>query len=235
MTVAATAFTVLGSGTGDISASHTPSGTPRFVQVYIAQDGGTDDVSGVTYGGVAMTENTGSPNLVAGGETGGAYSYFLGASIPTGTQTVTVTMLGGGLPKIAYCISGTAAADCETVDSDASINSTSVADPSCVLSLGGRSCFCSLVFWSGHDSTGSVTPLTGWTAQNELDIGVETAGIYTYDTVGTTDVTAGWTQTANDAAAMCLAISEVSAGGARPVKMAGHWGGYAGSSGGFVG
>lgn len=207
MTVAYDAFSS-GIGANTYSFTHTPVGTPRAVIVYTTT-GGAGDVTGVTYGGVAMTQMTGSPNNLSGAEAGNVTGWFLGASIPTGAQSVSVT--SGAATKIAYCNTLTGAADTEIVDVDATINSTSQADPSVTLSLGGRTCFASICLYSGHDAATSVTPFSGWTSRNETDVGAQILAYYTYDTVGTTDVTSGWTQTADDALAITAAISEISA------------------------
>lgn len=193
--------------------------TPRAVVVFIQHPGTTDQITGVTYGGVAMTEMTGSPHVLATGETNVLYGYFLGSSVPSGTQSVVVTTNGtfsfvdGGR---AVCISLTAAADTEIVDIDTTINSTSQLNPSVTLSLGGRSSWCAINFGSGTGTVGSITPLTNWTSVAEVDYGAQTGGIYRYNIIGTTDVTAGWTQAADDANAIAVAISEVQAGKASP-------------------
>jgi hypothetical protein len=212
MAVAFDAFSNGTAGTGDISWTHTPVGTPRGVIVIVLGVSGTDGVSGVTYGGSAMTEVTGSPNLKASTELAGVYVYFLGTSIPTGAQTVAMTSANVHLKSIS-AITLTADADTEVVDSDATINSDSAADPSVTLSLGGRTAFAAIGLVSGQDAVTGITPLTDWTSRLEQDAGAVTVGHYTYDTIGSTDVTAGWTQTAEDATAIALAVSEVAGGG----------------------
>lgn len=216
MTVAFDAFTQSAGGTGNQVWTHTPVGTPRAIIVGVFQIGsGTDQVTSVTYGTETMTEVTGSPNLKGTGEAMASYLYFLGSNIPTGNQTVTVTVSGAAV-KGGTAISLTGAADTEIVDVDATINSDSQADPSVTLSLGGRTSFASIGFVSGQDAITGITPLTGWTSRSEGDGGLEVVGTYTYDTIGSTDVTAGWTQTADDAVAMAIAVSEVVAPPAPP-------------------
>ena len=212
MAVAFDAFSNGTAGTGDISFTHTPVRTPRGAIVIVLGVSGTDGVSGVTYGGVAMAEVSGSPNLKGTAELAGAYVYFLGASIPTGAQTVAMTSSNTHLKSIS-CITLTAAADTEVVDSDGTINSDSVADPSVTLSLGGRTAFAAIGLVSGQDAVTGITPPSGWTSRLEQDAGAVTVGHYTYDTIGSTDVAAGWTQTAEDATAIAVAVSEVAAGG----------------------
>lgn len=211
MAIAFDKFTDLGNGTGNISATHTPVGTPRGVIVHVTSTGASDEVSGVTYGGTAMTEVTGSPVVLGGGEDGNVSSWFLGASIPTGAQTVTVTV-SGATNKAAYCITYTASDDTEVVDTS-STSSTSAANPSFTVSLGGRSCAVSEIWYSGMGDPTNVTPLTGWTSRAEFDFGSDIGGIYTYDTIGTSDVTAGYTSGADDVVILATAIAEVVGGG----------------------
>ncbi len=207
MTIAFDAFSSYLLGGVNPSWTHTPVGTPKGVIVWILQGSATDEVTGVTYGGVAMTEVAGSPNMKATGEVIGCYCYFLGSGIPTGARTVQVSG-GVSVAKAAYCVTVTAAGDTMLQDVDATINSDSVANPSVTMSLGGLSSFVALAFDSGQNAATGVTPFTGWTGRNETSSGVQTIGCYTYDTVGTADVTAGWTQTAEDAVAIVVAIKE---------------------------
>lgn len=202
-TIAFDAFSTSG-GEADPNWTHTPTGTPRGVVVCVVY-GSAGSISGITYGGTTMSiianvnHNT--------GETAQVGCYFLGSSVPTGAQTVAVN-LGGGLGQ-GYAFTYTAAADTEVVDSDATINSDSLANPSVTLSLAGHTSAALIVFGSGQNAVTGVTPLTGWTAQGEQDNGTQVAGEYTYNTIGSSDVTAGWTQTAEDAVAVAVAVSEV--------------------------
>jgi len=116
-----------GSHAGDWSWTHTPVGTPRGVTVAIVQNGSgfADDVTGVTYGGTAMTRVRRDARTDT--EQGATYLYFLGESIPTGAQTVAIT--AGTVPKAAGCVTTTAAADTE-VDSHNGADLGIVANPS---------------------------------------------------------------------------------------------------------
>lgn len=221
MAVAFDAFSRPGTGTGvtgDQSWTHTPTGTPAGAYVWVlwgASIATTDDhVVGVTYGGVSMTEVTGSPIIKTTAETMQVHCFALESSVSSGAQTVAVDVDGETTAFSCGCITVTTSANApEQIDVDATINSASLADPSVTLSLGGRTCFCAIGFVSGQNAATGITPLSGWTSQSEEDTGGQTMGFYTYDTVSTADVTAGWTQTAEDAVAIALAISEVVGGG----------------------
>ncbi len=72
------------------STTHTPGGTPTGVLVAIAQQGsGADSVTSVTYGGV--------------GDLGRTYLYFKGSGIPSGAQTLLIS-LGSSREQAAWCV-----------------------------------------------------------------------------------------------------------------------------------
>jgi hypothetical protein len=110
MAVAHDAFSNSTAGTGNLSWTHTPTGTPRGVLVLVDQTlSATDQVSGVTYGGETMTRVT---TTSATGPDCRSYAYFLGENIPTGAQTVDVTV-SGSATKQGGCVTQTASDDCE--------------------------------------------------------------------------------------------------------------------------
>lgn len=205
MAVAFDAVSNVAAGTGNLSWTHTPVGTPRGVKVDIVENGGTNGVSSVTYGGVAM--ELVAVNAKSSGEAGTVVTYFLGRSIPTGAQTVSVTV-SDAVSKRAVAITVTAASDTCWVSTDFSIGSDSLANPSSTLNLLGKTCFVSLALHSGQGATTGITQLTGWTNRLEHDFGAQMGAWYNYNTISTADVACGWTQTADDAVMISLAITE---------------------------
>lgn len=208
--VAFDAFSIA-SSTTNISYTHTPVGTPRGVLVMcVGTAADTDEFTSATYGGTSMSEVSGSPNVLAGAahEGGDITVFFLGSSVPTGPQTTSVTVSGAGV-KTCATISLTGSANTEVVDSDGTINSVVLDNPSVTLSLGSRVSFAVVAVFSGLNNLTNITPLTGWTDRFEEDFGSDVAGWYTYNTIGSTDVTAGWTQAGNDALMIAVAVSEV--------------------------
>lgn len=220
MTVAFDAFTSNVVGSTNPSFTHTPVGTPRGVVVFVLWISANDEITGITYGGTAMSEVSGSPNLKAAAETMSMAAYFLGTSIPAGAQTV-ATAGSGVSGKLAYCYTVTAAADTAVSDSDGSINSDAVGNPSAILSLGGLAAFVCEALLSGQDVITGITPFAGWTSRHEIDGGAYSAGSYSYDTVGTADVTMGWTQATDDATCIGVAVREVAGGGGFRSRIAG--------------
>lgn len=195
---------------GDPSTyTHTPVGTPRGI-IVTSHGHGTGGPTTVTYGGTAMTlvrlldaKGTGENTMCA--------VWHLGASIPTGAQTVSLGGNGGVLGSV--CVSLTGAADTEVQD-DLEYESDSTDNPTGTLVLGGNDSFCLLAFRSGEDSAASVSPGTGWTQRFEDDIGTQISGVYTYNTIGSTnvDVSNSMSQTADDLSAIAVAVTEVSSG-----------------------
>jgi hypothetical protein len=215
MTVAFDAYSNGGAATtGNVSWTHTPVGTPRGVVVFVRHSAGADSIGDVTYGGVTLTEMAGSPYTVSTGSEGDGLllsGYLLGASVPTSGQTVVVNDNGGALSKRAFCFTVTAAANIEEIDTTS--GSGSGANPSGTLSLGARESFCAFYGVSGQNDVAGIAPLTNWTSREEFDVGSLTEMVYTYDIVGTSDVTVGWTQTAEEYGFFSAAIAEVVGGG----------------------
>ena len=160
MAVAFDAVSNATEGTGDLSWTHTPVGTPRGITVRVMQPNrASDDAPSATYGGTAMTEVTNSPSPSTNCSHR-VYEFFLGSSIPTGAQTVSVTGLDttAGGNRSGVCISMTAAADTEVVDT-ATIDDATATSPTGTLSLGGAECFCSLAVVASVANNFQVTPL----------------------------------------------------------------------------
>lgn len=206
--VAYDATTSGGRSTGDFSFSHTPVGTPRAVVVYIMQAvGTTNEIDAITYGGVSVSHVQSSPVIHSTGETGTVSIYFLGAGIPTGTQTMVVDVNATGSDKAVRVITLTATMDTK-VHNTVTLNSDSQANPSVNLSRGGITSWVGLLYISGHDNTGSISPLSGWTGISETDFGTQTGGQVRHPTVTNTDLTCGWNQTAEDATMIAVAVTE---------------------------
>lgn len=208
MAVAFDAVSNVAAGTGNLSWTHTPVGTPRGVRVDIVENGGTNGVDSVTYGGVSM--ELVAVNAKTSGEAGTVITYFLGKGIPTGAQTVSVTV-NDAVSKRAVATTVTAASDTCWISTDFSIASDSATNPSSTLSLLGKTCFVSLALHSGQGAATGITPLTGWTSRLEHDFGAQMGGWYTYNTIASSDVACGWTQTADDAVMIAAAITEAPA------------------------
>jgi hypothetical protein len=193
--------------------THTPSGTPRGVLVYIAHNTvGSDIVVGVTYGGVAMTEVAFADDLT--GELGAGYLYFLGSSIPTGAQTVSIDRSNNTTSVWAVAITVTASADTEVVDSDNSQQGdANIANPSVTLNHGGRDCLDFFGGYNGVNAPGSITDAAGQTRIHDHDFGSTSAVVSRKNASSTSDTTLSYTIAANSLAMIGVAIAEVAGSG----------------------
>lgn len=195
-----------------ISFTHTAAATVRCIVVSILQNVGSfDEITSVTWAGIPMNRLRFAG--LSSAESGAVYTYMLGSSVPTGLQSCVISVDGTGSIKRATLWSLNAAADKDLAQNtiDSTINSASQVDPSVTLALAGRTSWCTISFMSGQDDPTGITPLANWTATLEQDFGTATGGCYRYNTVSNVDVVAGWTQTAEDARAIALALYEVPA------------------------
>jgi hypothetical protein len=94
------------------SWSHAPGGTARGVLVFVYSNiDATEMATDVTYGGVALAKITEQVNGSA--EPGTISLWYLGSSIPTGTQTVVVTRVTNAVVMYATAATVSALADTE--------------------------------------------------------------------------------------------------------------------------
>lgn len=201
-------FTTTANG----SATHTPVGIPRGVVVLIAQNvASTDLISGVTYGGIAMTRLTNGFANDTATETGAVYAYFLGANIPTGAQTVAVTVSSGTDAKTYWCMTVTGRGD--TAIAASGVLNGDQTNPS--ITLETNSGFQGMAFaiqWSGVNAPTSITAGAGYTKFNHAtsggrDFGTQSAAAEYKETTGAT-VVANTTTVADDCAFCAGAIGE---------------------------
>lgn len=213
--VAFDAFTSSTGGTGDYSYDHVPVGTVKGVIVHVIVNGLAVGISGVTADGAALTEVAESPVTNSTGELGSCHTFFLGSSVPAGTLTIAVDATLGTEVSVSGCVTLTADGDTSVVDTGI-VLSDGQSNPSVTLALGGVSSFCMIGAWSGLGNL-SMSPTTGWTERFEHDFGNQNGLIYTYDTVGTSDVAAGYTAGADDVAMHAIAVRDNAAAADRRV------------------
>lgn len=203
--------------TDPLSWTHTTAGgTIKGVLVFIIENNTTTStVVGATYGGVTMSHVTSSPLNKGTGESNSISCFFLGSGITSGNQTVSVDMSNTSYTRIGVSIALTSGGGNTAVQDTTTITNDSLLDPTGTLSLGGKTCFCAQGWHSGLATVGNVAPWTGWNSRYEFDFGQQVGGVYTYDTIGSADVTnMGFdSSAADDVNVLGVAVYEITSGG----------------------
>jgi hypothetical protein len=168
----------------------------------------TDHVSGVTYGGVAMTPVTNGRAVDTAGEPGSSKAYILGAGVPQGTQTVQVTRTNNADVMYGVAVSLLAAKDVGVhatvlLENDGTVAEQAVTDGSPgvnSLRLAGG--------YFGHQTL----PTTGAssTAEQSLDAGANGFAVVRETTAGQGSRSVGFSSgTTDDRAIVHLSVKEV--------------------------
>jgi len=164
----------------------------------------TDHVTAVSYGGVALSRI--KRNVDTSTEPGASELWFLGASVPQGAQTVSVTC-GATTDDFHFvAITLLAATNLEVVDSDGIDNN--VANPSVTLQYAGRSCMSFAALYGGGADGGSFAPNANCTTVHDHDLGAFYSEIIRQTTAGTADFAIGGTSGTDDVAFAAMAVSE---------------------------
>jgi hypothetical protein len=201
---------------GSFSWTHAPSGTPRGVLCFTHVNANADDATAVDYGASAMASVSGGRAVDTAGEPGDTKAWFLGSSVPTGNQTVTVTRNNNSNVMYASCVTVTASSDTEVytagivlVSGDGVLAEANVDD--------GSPGTDSLRVSASQFGGGTVPPAgTNSTALISIDFGARTIGAWRETTAGQGSRPVGGNSSpaSDDRAAVYLAIRET--GGAPP-------------------
>lgn len=210
MTVAYDAFSEPGTFTTTSpftpGAAHAPVGTPRAVVVFI--DHGTEStdlITGVTYGGVAMTRVDSAADT--SGEPGRSYMYFLGKGIPTGNQSWSITHTGSATVKHAILATFTAAGDC-AIALAAKIQADQ-ANPAITIDSGSVEALRVAVVYSGQGAPATLVVNANTTDIEQFDFGAFVSKAARQTAASTGSVAIGWTAATDDVAMVAAAITEV--------------------------
>lgn len=211
MTVAFDAQSALNTFTVTNSFTHTPVGTPKGVLVLISENVGvTDVISTVTYGTAGLTQIA----YFAGtgfAEPGGVYIFFAGGpSLPTGAQTVSITVTSGTTVKVAWCITVTALQPTTDWCAVGTVGNTSLANPSITLKTGGDFAgFCAACIMSGQAAPGNITAGTNFTLLTATtDFGAQSAVAERANGITGANAVAAFTATADDVMMAAVAVTE---------------------------
>lgn len=208
MTVGYDNESTLGVGTGDRNWSHAGGASARAALVIIYDGVTTDQVIGVTYGGTTMTEVTGaanSPVIQTGGEGGSVHAFFLD-NCGTGTKTVAIDRNDAtNYGAVCYTVTGNQI----FIHNTNSSTSTSDSTPDALLTI-TRPSFVAGGIYSGLNSvtTSAPAPITGCVATGAADFGTDGGQGARGDSIKTSDFTFGWTQSADDATLLVIALAD---------------------------
>lgn len=203
----AVAYAAVGSQT----TAHIASASARAAVVMIAQNAvTTDQITGVTYGGKAMTELVNASEATEAGQV----SLWWLDDIAKGTQNVVMTSNGTANKQLCVATMTAAAGYKIVMASQNSATSASVANPSWDLTgltaLNGVSLTCFEVIHSGL-TTMTTTPHAGWTRISSTDLGSQGRG-FAYEQIAPAAgiIGCGWVAaTADDFVGASVAFSEV--------------------------
>lgn len=222
MTVAEDSFVkhAIQTGANPSGLTHTPTGTPAGIIVCIGQEN-TTAVTAVSWGGRTLTEVTNSPQVASSGEDVTASVWFSGDASDLALRSdddIDITGAANDRAIGSYVV--TADGDTAIVDTYGDAATSKVTTIGGTLSLGGDTCFCVQACASGvNGSTGTTSTKTGWTKDlsgddppGDGDLGSAVGEAHSFDTIGSSDVTCGFTQNNDDAALVAVAIKDSSAG-----------------------
>ena len=208
------------NSSADMTISHTAT-NPKGVLGICIDRTPTDTTTAFTYGGASIPEVTSgvtsaSPVISTVTEAACISVFFLGSGVASGTQDGVFSFSGtSGRHGIVMTFDG--AEDLEINDIELLVD-TVTANPSASFGLGGTESVVVEAWFSGRSAVGNINPNTGWTEEAEWDLGAAVSGVYSYDTIGTADVTCGYTAASDDVSLVGIAINEaVGGGGGDPV------------------
>lgn len=209
-----------GSGS-TISWTHTPVGTPKGIFVGTTEQGTiTNDVVSATYGGVAMTKV--SQVTVDGGEDGTSVAFYLGSGIPTGAQTVVVTLAnsfpGGNIQTYSISITAGAGKNTQLAGIGSATSTTSINPSVTITGIAGAS-YGFGVLYSGQGAVGGVTAGTGMTMRQQFDFGNDVGSAESGTAENASgDLTIGFSQTSDEAALVGVAVEEADSSAIKTVN-----------------
>jgi len=198
--------------TNPYTFSHSGGTGPKGVLLIINQNGDDADLIGeastVSYGGTAMTRVQFAQNGVATPSGGASYIYFLGASVPTGTKTVSCTFATANSRNVQFtCVTLDGADNLEVVDSGIS-ESTGATNPQISLTYSGRTCMAFAGLLAGRGAVSDYTAVASTTALHDNDFGARVGFSQRQTTAGSSDFTVGYTASSGSIAMTACAISE---------------------------
>jgi hypothetical protein len=203
-----------GTGTTTWSWGHVGTTQMRGGIVHVAIEGTTTDVvSGVDWGGVAMTFV--GREVRTTGETGQVESYFIGSGLPTTTApTITVTVSSGTHNKAGFATSLTTSGkerDLQLAGTFCTMTG-SAANPTCTVTGITGASFGSTGLWSGRNLDTDISVSDPFVKNHANDFGTTVAGIANFKNTyeqESGNVVIAWTMLTEEFAGVGLAVELV--------------------------
>ena len=169
---------VTSSPTGNPTLTIAPAVAPVGALAFIVHgELDTDLVTGVTYGGVAMTRQAtiaDTAGATGGNERGRVYIYALEGSVPAGSRSVVVTRTGTATMWLGvWTLTGNAAMEVLDTDTDAMADT-----PTVTLARGGRASLAFLLVWASVNSPGTFSTPSGFFRGPDKDFGNHSAAVF---------------------------------------------------------
>lgn len=213
MAVAFDVATGFGTGSGNRNISHIAASSGVKGALLLLINGVTTSTITATYGGTAMSEVSLSPLDYSAGEDGQVRGFFLGSSVPQGTQTCAISSSAGTYFGGVYTVTGSTDTEVYTTITDSGIS----ANPSVtVATVSSRSTFVAGACYSGQNTAPTAMSAGANTSEvQEGDIGNDGGSVTRGTNILTQDnFTYGWTVASDDWAILAVAIAEVVAAAA---------------------
>jgi hypothetical protein len=190
------------------SWTHTQTGTPQGVLVFVHTISTTDTVTSVTYGGTGLTRVSGGAAIDAdGGEAGRTDLFFLGSGLASGNQTIVVNRTNNATIMYAAAATVTAATNTNVtgivlLEGDGTMAVQSVTD--------GGAPTNSLRYAGAYSGLASPPPAgTGSTLLTSIDFGQYGCALVRETTAGTGARNVGFSSSTDDRAAVHVAVREL--------------------------
>lgn len=191
------------------SWTHTQSGTPRGVVVFVHTISASNFITSVTYGGLTLERVAGAVAIDTAGEPGRTDMFFLGSGLGTGNQTITVNRTNNA--TIMY-------ASAATVTAGANVNVTGIQvleQNQTLVELAiddGSSGIDSLRYAAAYYGANSPAPAGANSTQlTSIDLGSFGNSMVVENTAGQGARNVGFQGGADDLAAVFVAVREVTA------------------------
>lgn len=160
----------------------------------------TDVISGAKWGASAMTLVGNA--IDTAGEPGSTEVYWIGSSVPSGTQTIECTVASGTLLKHGVAFGVQAAGDVQLAGTFCTIATGDPDEPSCSVATITGARFGFVFIYSGLNTEGNASAGAGFTLGPTNDYGTKTSASEYETTQGTGNLTATFVTTAGDDVAM---------------------------------